>query len=148
MAAGMSTDPLQNATQAAKDQAGAVWNDTKETARSMLGEQKHAAASGIGDFATALRRAARDMDSSGQSTVCRLANSAADGLEQVSGSLRNRDVNALVRDVEIFARRQPVAFFGAAMAAGFLAVRFLKASSEPERPSGRPASPFDPNLPF
>lgn len=143
MAAGMSTDPLQNAKQAAKDQAGAVWNDTKETARSMIGEQKHAAASGIGDFATALRRAAREMDGSGQSTVCRLANSAADGLEQVSGTLRNRDVNALVRDVESFARRQPVAFFGAAIAAGFLAVRFLKSSQEPEQ-----RADYDPNTPF
>lgn len=143
MAAGMSTDPLQNAKQAAKDQAGAVWNDTKETARSMIGEQKHAAASGIGDFATALRRAAREMDGSGQSTVCRLANSAADGLEQVSGTLRNRDVNALVRDVERFARRQPVAFFGAAIAAGFLAVRFLKSSQEPEQ-----RADYDPNTPF
>ncbi len=148
MAAGMSTDSLQNAKQAAKEQAGAVWDDTKETARNLLGEQKHAAASGIGDFATALRRAAREMDGSGQSTVGRLANSAADGLEQFSGSLRNRDVNALVRDVETFARRQPVAFFGAAIAAGFLAVRFLKASSEPERPAGPSASTFDPNLPF
>jgi hypothetical protein len=139
----MSTDPLQNAKQAAKDQAGAVWNDTKETARSIIGEQKHAAASGIGDFASALRRAAREMDGSGQSTVCRLANSAADGLEQVSGTLRDRDVNALVRDVESFARRQPVAFFGAALAAGFLAMRFLKSSQEPEQ-----RADYDPNTPF
>lgn len=158
MAAGMSTDPLQNtppgrtldarsianeARQAAKDQAGAVWNDTKQTAQSVLGEQQRAAASGLGDFAGVLRKAARDMDGSGQSTVCRLAESAADGLEHFSGTLRNRDLNGLMHDVESFARRQPAAFIGAAMVAGFLAVRFLKSSKPPEQ-----RVEHDPNTPF
>lgn len=144
MAAGMSTDPLQDAKQAAKRQAGAVWNDTKQTAQSVLGEQQRAAAGGLGDFATVLRKAARDMDGSGQSTVCRLAESAADGLEHFSGTLRNRDLNGLVQDVESFARRQPAAFIGAAMVAGFLAVRFLKSSSAaPEQ-----RVDYDPNTPF
>jgi hypothetical protein len=132
MAAGMSTDPLQDAKQAAREQAGAVWNDTKETARSLLGEQQRAAAGGLGEFATALRKAARDMDGAGNSTVRRLAESAADGLEHFSGTLRARDLNGLLHDVESFARRQPVAFVGAAVAVGFLAARFLKSSNAPD----------------
>jgi hypothetical protein len=125
MAAGMSTDPLQDAKQAAREQAGAVWNDTKETARSLLGEQQRAAAGGLGELATALRKAARDMDGAGNST-------AADGLEHFSGTLRARDLNGLLHDVESFARRQPVAFVGAAVAVGFLAARFLKSSNAPD----------------
>jgi hypothetical protein len=128
----MSTDPLQNAKEAAKDQAGALWNDTKQTAQSVLGEQQRAAAGGLGDFAAALRKAARDMDGAGNSTVGRLAQSAADGLEHFSGTLRSRDLNGLVHDVESFARRQPVAFLGTAVAVGFLAVRFLKSSKAPD----------------
>lgn len=143
MAAGTSTDPLQKAKQATREQAGAVWNDTKETAQSMLGEQQRAAASGLGDFATVLRKAAREMDGSGQSTVCKLAESAADGLEQFSGTLRSKDLNGLVHDVESFARRQPVAFIGVAMVAGFLAVRFLKSSQHPEQ-----RADYDPNTPY
>jgi hypothetical protein len=34
-----------------------------------------------------------------------------------------------LRDLDDFARNQPVAFFGLALAAGFLAVRFLKAGN-------------------
>ena len=121
MATANYTDPLQkqtpNATQAAK-----------ETARSMLGEQQKAAASGLGDFAGALRKVAREMGEGRQAPMSRMVESAADGLERFSGSLREKDLNGLMRDVEGFARRQPVAFFGAALAAGFLAMRFLKAS--------------------
>lgn len=49
----------------------------------------------------------------------------ADGLERLSGTLRTKELDEMVRDVESFARGQPLAFFGAAMAAGFVAMRFL-----------------------
>ena len=124
------TTPVQQAGQAARDQASAVWNDTKDSARSVLGNQQKAAASGLGQFAGALRKAAREMGDGGeQAPMSRMIESAADGLERFSGSLRERDLDGLVRDVESFARRQPVVFFGAAIAAGFLAMRFMKASS-------------------
>lgn len=149
-AAGMSTDPLQNTKQAAKQQAGAVWNDTKESARSMLGEQQRAAAGGLGEFAGVLRKAAREMDGGRQSSACRMAESAADSLEHFSGTLRNKDLNGLMHDVESFARRQPVAFLGAAIAAGFLAVRFLKSTNEPGKRADEktPARPYDADTPF
>ena len=38
----------------------------------------------------------------------------------------------MIREVEAFARSQPITFFGAAFAAGFLAVRFLKSGERPE----------------
>jgi hypothetical protein len=125
-------DPLQKsapAGQAAKDQASAVWSDTKDSARSMIGNQQKAAASGLGQFAGALRKAAREMGDGGQQApMSRMIESAADGLERFSGSLREKDLDSLVRDAESFARRQPLLFFGAAIAAGFLATRFMKAS--------------------
>ena len=131
------TTPVQQAGQAAKDQASAVWNDTKDSARSVIGGQQKAAASGLGQFAGALRKAAREMgDGDQQAPMSRMIESAADGLERFSGTLRERDLDGLVRDVESFARRQPVVFFGAAIAAGFLAMRFMKASS----PSNKPGS--------
>ena len=127
--AGGTRGPAQQAGQAAKDQASAVWSDTKESARSMLGNQQQAAASGLGQFAGALRKAAREMGDGGQQApMSRMIESAADGLERFSGSLREKDLDGLVRDAESFARRQPLVFFGAAIAAGFLAVRFMKAT--------------------
>jgi hypothetical protein len=117
----------------AKEQTQALWRDAKEGARSMLDEQKRSAASGIGDLADALRTSARNLNRTEQATVARLAQSAADGLDHLSGALERRDLDGWVREAETFARRRPIAFFGAAMAAGFIAVRFLKSSSQPDR---------------
>jgi hypothetical protein len=60
--------------------------------------------------------------------VARLVGHAADGLERLSGTLRSRDVDSLLGDVQSFARSQPALFFGAALAGGFLAARFLASS--------------------
>jgi len=107
-----------------------------QAARSLIGELQQAAASGLGEFAGVLRRAARDGNGA-DSPVARIAESAADNLQRFSDSLRDRDLDGLLRDAESFARRQPALFIGAAALVGFLAVRFLKASdsAEPRRPS-------------
>jgi hypothetical protein len=116
----------QEAAGMARERAGSMWNDAKETTRTKLNEQKDVAAQGIGDVAQALREAARRHEGDG---VSRLTSSAADGLERVSSALRHKDVNSMLRDMDRFARDQPVAFFGLAVAAGFLAVRLLRDSS-------------------
>jgi len=121
------------ARQFANEQAQALWRDAKETARSGLGQYKQNTAKGMCDLADALRTSASDLESKDQPTVARFARSAADGLQQLSGALERRDLDGLVREVESFARRQPIAFFGAALAIGFLAVRFVKSTSQPER---------------
>lgn len=107
----------------------ALWNDAKETARSKFSEQQKAAASSLGDFAGALRKSAEQMQGGQHPSAARFAQTAASGLEQLSGALRSRDLDGMLRDAETFARRQPIAFFGAAVVAGFLAVRFLKSGN-------------------
>lgn len=107
----------------------ALWSDAKETARSKFSEQQQAAASSLGDLAGALRRSAEQMQGGQSRSAARFAQTAASGLEQLSGALKNRDLDGIVRDAEGFARRQPMAFFGAAVLAGFLAVRFMKSSN-------------------
>lgn len=121
----------------------AIMNDAKEVARSKLTEQQQAAAGSLGDFAGALRKSAEQMQGQHQSAA-RLAQTAASSLEQISGALKNRDLDGMLRDAESFARRQPVAFFGAALVAGFLAVRFLKSSNPGSGPGS--ASPTNPTM--
>jgi len=123
----------------AKGTGNALWNDAKETARSKLSEQQQAAAGSLGDFAGALRKSAEQMQGGQHKSAARFAQTAASSLEQLSGALKNRDLESMVRDAEGFARRQPAAFFGAAVLAGFLAVRFLKSSN-----SSAPASTTSP----
>ncbi len=115
--------------QAPRERAGEMWEDAKETARAKLNEQKDAAAAGIGGVAGALRDAARRQERGGETDVMSaLTSSAADGLDRLSGTLRSKDVGTMVRNVETFASQQPLAFFGIAVAVGFLGVRFIKAS--------------------
>ena len=105
--------------------------NSAQSAQQTLAEQKDGAASSLGSFAGTLRKAARESDGSGDGSAARMAEWAADGLERVSATLRSNDLNGMMREVESFARSQPVAFFFAAAAAGFLATRFLKAGAQP-----------------
>ena len=127
---------LQDASQAAKDQAGEMWNSAKQSARSTLNEQQKSAASGIGEFAGALRNAAKQIDGGQNPATARLATQAADALERMSSTLRSKDLDSMLRETERFARAQPALFIGAAALAGFLAVRFLKSSSPENQSQG------------
>lgn len=117
-----------------REQASATWSDAKEKARSTLNEQQQAAASGIDDLADAFHSAAGDLGQRDKLTASHLADEAASGLERLSQTLRGKDFGTMLHEAEAFARREPALFLGAAEAAGFLAVRFLKSGSEPSRP--------------
>jgi lauroyl/myristoyl acyltransferase len=78
-----------------------------------------------------LREAAQRQRNDGAGdSMAQLTSSAADGLDHLSRTLRSKDVGTMLRDMDNFARNQPVAFFGIALAAGFVAVRFLKADRD------------------
>jgi hypothetical protein len=90
-------------------------------------EQKAAGANFVSGVADALRRAANEFGEVPQAgQYIRLA---ANQIDSVSDAFRKRDLNQLVSDVQGFARRQPTAFLGMAVLAGFAAVRFLKTST-------------------
>lgn len=100
----------------------------KDMAKQTAQSQKDAAASNLGEMAGALRGAAGRMSEQNQPALGRVAERAAGGLERMSEKLRSQDIDGLLREAEDFARAQPVAFFGLALAAGFLGVRYLKSS--------------------
>ncbi|MEO7242404.1 MAG: hypothetical protein ABIW85_05785 [Variovorax sp.] len=131
---------MRDAAQNVRAQAGAIFEDAKESARSKLNEQKGVAAQGLDNVAGALRKAGQHGDDgeNGHDPIAALTGSAADALTRVSSALRNKDVSAMLRDVEVFARSQPIAFFGLALATGFMAVRFLKASDDASTQSSTP----------
>jgi chemotaxis regulatin CheY-phosphate phosphatase CheZ len=101
--------------------------DVQQSAKEKVAREKDRAADTVDNLAGALREAVRGPGS--DERAAHMAEWAADGLERVSATLRSNDLNAMMRQAESFARSQPVAFFFAAAAAGFLATRFLKAGS-------------------
>ena len=120
---------------AAEMKAGArdVAENVKEQVRSSAARQKDAAAQQMEGWAHALKSASDDLDSRGQGSAAGWVRQAADGLERASGTVRERDVDDLIGTVEDFARRQPVAFLGGAVAAGFGLARLMKSSADRRR---------------
>lgn len=133
MATQAPADRMQRSARAVGEQARAAFDDATQAVRSSLARQKDGTADSIQGLASALRRAAREGEGQGEGNgrdaTNQMADWAADGLERLSASLHDRDLDGLVRDIESFARRQPVVFFLGAAALGFLGVRLLKAGS-------------------
>jgi hypothetical protein len=122
-------ETTEEVTRDAREIAGQV----KEGAYSAAARQKDAAAQQMGGWAHALRTASDDLHSRGQDAAAAYVRQAADGLERASGTVRARDVDDLIGTVEDFARRQPVAFLGGAVAAGFGLARFMRSSADRRR---------------
>lgn len=122
------------AKEAAKATYGAVSAQAADLASSVAGEietsaeeQKRRGAETMRTFAGAVQHAADELDQQSP-LVARQFRAAAQKVERLSDSLRERSVRDLVSDVSDLARRQPVWFFGGAIVAGFALSRFLKSS--------------------
>ena len=101
-------------------------------------KQKAAGADYVGNVASIIRRTAYEFDTDIPQAGHYIRKAAAQ-LENVSEAMRNRNMSEIVGNVQQFARKQPTAFFGAAVLIGFAAVRFLKSGSgdNQRRQSGR-----------
>jgi gas vesicle protein len=109
---------------AAKDVAAQATDKLKQT----VDGQKNASAEYVGNLADTMRRAAREFD--GDLPIAGVyIRKAASQIEDVSDSIKTGNFKDLVRGAQSFARRQPTAFLGLAVLAGFGAVRFLKSSA-------------------
>jgi hypothetical protein len=118
---------------AAKDVASQATDKLKQT----VDGQKNAGAEYVGSLADTMRRAAREFDSDLPIAGVYIRK-AASQIEGVSDSIKTGNFNDLVRGAQSFARRQPTAFLGMAVLAGFGLVRFLKSSAnDAERPDYR-----------
>jgi hypothetical protein len=103
-------------------------SDAGDRLRDTLADQKAAGADYVGGIAKAVRRAAGEFDEE-LPQAAQYIRRAAEQMDGVSNALRRRDFNELLGGVQDFARRQPTAFLGATVLAGFVLVRFLKSSN-------------------
>jgi len=147
-------DTLQKTGETIKDKASETLSATSDMAREKLGElgtvardaadkaadkikeqvgqQQHASADYAHRFAENLRNAAHAFD---QETpiAARAIETAASYIDEAADKVREGSLNELMDNVTAFARRQPAAFLGLSVLAGFAAVRFLKASGNSSR---------------
>ena len=117
-------DQVSEFVDAAKDAASQATDKLKQT----VDGQKNAGAEYVGNLADIMRRAAREFD--GDLPIAGVyIRKAASQFEGVSDSIKTGNFKDLVRGAQSFARRQPTAFLGMAVLAGFGVVRFLKSSA-------------------
>lgn len=135
-------DQAAQMTDQVKDQAGKVTDKAKEQATTRVEEQKERAAQGIAGFADTLNQVSGSMRDQNPA-MANLADTAATRLEDFATSLRDKDINQIMSDVEDIARRQPAMFIGGAFLAGVVAARFLKSSGGMSGSSHGPSSERD-----
>ncbi len=123
----------------------------KESGRRELREQLDERTTQVGrqarSLAEAVRRSGQSLQSQGKDEVGveRITSGVADRLERAGGYLETARGEEMLRDAERFVRERPWLVTSAAAAAGFVASRVFKASSEgryegsPKRSSTMPA---------
>jgi gas vesicle protein len=136
-----ASEVAQHATARVKEEVSGMTESAKELAsdagdkvRNAVQDQKNAGADFISGFAGAVRRAANEFDDHIPQAGQYIRRAAAQ-IDSASEALRRRDLKELVGGVQDFARRQPTAFLGATVLAGFAVVRLLKSSTAPQQSS-------------
>jgi gas vesicle protein len=116
-------DKFKEAADATKD----VASRTAEQLQSQAREKQRSGADFVDRFAANIREAARVFEND-VPFAARGIHSVAEYVEDAAEKVRNGSFQDLVENATTFARRQPAAFLGISVLAGFAAVRFLKAS--------------------
>jgi len=134
---GSVTDTAKDTLNQVKDSAGTVATEAigqvKDKASSVLDEQKTNLASGAASVAESIRKVGENLGNSGENNqVAAIAGKYGENIaaqiEKFSSYIDEKELKELVRDVEQFARRNPLLFVGGAFTLGIFAARFLKSS--------------------
>ncbi|WP_417308348.1 hypothetical protein [Devosia sp.] len=139
-------EEVKHQAEAIGDEAKAQADNAINEAKGFAGDQKNRFAGQIDGVAGGLSKAADELEGEGQAAAPYLR-MAADRAHQLTGALRDNDVDDLVAKAQDFGRKQPAAFLGAAALLGFAASRFVTASASrrtappsPARPAAVPAA--------
>jgi hypothetical protein len=124
----------------------------QQNLREQLNERSSQVAEKITEQASDMRSVSEALREQGKDGPARAADRIAGYAENVGGYLREKDSDQLLADMEDFGRRQPWAIAAGGLTLGFIASRFLKASSsrryqaraadsQPEQMNRPPAPP-------
>jgi gas vesicle protein len=132
-----STDVARDKFKEAADAAEDIASETADQIEEQGRDKQRSGAEFVERLAGNIREAAHAFESDAP-FAARGINSAAGYVDDAAEKIRNGSFRDLVDGATDFARRQPAAFLGISVLAGFAAVRFLKASSGQSSASKRP----------
>lgn len=146
----------RSAAEEAKQAGREAWEEARHAARDAVDKtktrtqelaegQKTRAAEKIEGYGSAVHRAAEKLREERDENLAHYADVVASEFDRAAGYLRQRDLRALMHDIEDGIRRRPEIALGALFIAGLAFARFVKASSPPPRRYAEPYGdyPFD-----
>ena len=129
-------EQVQEKAEAAQEKLKGGAQQAQARIREQVDQRSTQAAEQVSATAEAMRTASRQLRDRGQPVPAEAAEKAAHHAERLGGYLSESNADRILSDLEDFGRRQPLAVVGLGVVAGFLASRFLKASSR-DRYAGR-----------
>jgi vacuolar-type H+-ATPase subunit H len=143
-------EAVSQAQQQAKEKTEQVRGQAGDRVRSEVDRRSTQAGEQTQTVAAAVRKTAEHLRSEGNDRHAEVAEKAAERVEAAGSYLRDSDGDKILSDVEDFARGRPWVVGGAAALIGFVASRFLKASSAKryeERTATYRATAYEPAYP-
>jgi hypothetical protein len=122
-------EKVQETAQQVQQKAGEVKEQARGRLTSELDNRSTQAGEQVQSVAGSVRRTSENLRIEGQEGPAKIMDAVAERAERFGGYLKQSDADRMLRDVEDFARRQPWLFAVGGLALGFVASRFLKASS-------------------
>src|SRR3954453_17865186 len=129
-------DASSGAADQAKEKVEQGAEQARNTVRSQVDQRSTDAGAKLKSQAGDVRTVAEELRKQGKEAPAKVAEQAAERVERVGGYLHDSDADRILSDAEQYARQNPWVVVAGGLAAGFLASRFLKASST-ERYQGR-----------
>jgi hypothetical protein len=122
-------DQVRDKAQLAQDKTRGALGQARGRLRGQVDQRSTQAGDQVQSAAQDVRSVAEQLRNQGRDTPARVAEQVADRAESFGSYLRDADGERLLGDVEAVARRQPWLVAAGGLALGFVASRFLKASS-------------------
>src|SRR4030081_546402 len=121
-------DKAQEFGTQAKQAATSLASEANENIKGVLNQKVGVGADLVGHVADSVRAAADNLRQNAPQ-LAGLVTVAADKIDELSSSVRDKTVDDLFKEASDFARRQPAVVFGVAAAVGFLLFRLLKVAA-------------------
>lgn len=128
-AAGGTSDAEQTAVARAREGAGSAAETARARARDELDRRSTQLGERVSGTAGDVRSISEELRKQGKEGPAKTADKAAEQAEKLGTYLRDKDADALLRDVEDFGRQRPWAVAGIGLLVGIVTARMLKASS-------------------
>jgi len=124
-----STSQVEDPKEQAREKVQEASGQAKDRIREQVDQRSTQAGERVTAAAQDARSVGQELRRQGKEQPARLADQAADKAQRLGGYLQESDADRMLRDVEELGRRQPWAVVAGGIALGFVASRFLKASS-------------------